>query len=191
MDWSISDEAMNLYANNFADRGGAVDVKTAGECTRRFCEPVGEERLRVGSEESRSNPRRVGKALRDQSGTQIVISAGFAAGHNRRVRTQFNPAFLKRLWLLMSLRFDSKGINKTFGSFVALKSIDLTIEAGELVCFLGPSGCGKTTLLRIIAGLEQQTQRPHSAKRASMYRTRRRRRAITASCFSRTRYFRI
>ncbi|MGH6608746.1 MAG: putative 2-aminoethylphosphonate ABC transporter ATP-binding protein, partial [Burkholderiaceae bacterium] len=25
------------------------------------------------------------------------------------------------------------------------------------VCFLGPSGCGKTTLLRIIAGLEQQT----------------------------------
>ncbi len=50
-----------------------------------------------------------------------------------------------------------EGINKTFGNFVALKSIDLTIEAGELVCFLGPSGCGKTTLLRIIAGLEQQT----------------------------------
>ncbi len=50
-----------------------------------------------------------------------------------------------------------EGINKTFGSFVALKSIDLTIEPGELVCFLGPSGCGKTTLLRIIAGLEQQT----------------------------------
>src|SRR4030095_598429 len=49
------------------------------------------------------------------------------------------------------------GVNKTFGSFVALRSIDLTIGAGELVCFLGPSGCGKTTLLRIIAGLEQQT----------------------------------
>ena len=50
-----------------------------------------------------------------------------------------------------------EGVNKTFGTFVALKSIDLTIEPGELVCFLGPSGCGKTTLLRIIAGLEQQT----------------------------------
>jgi len=48
-------------------------------------------------------------------------------------------------------------INKTFGSFVALKSIDLAINPGELVCFLGPSGCGKTTLLRVIAGLEQQT----------------------------------
>ena len=51
-----------------------------------------------------------------------------------------------------------EGIHKAFGSFVALKSIDLTIAAGELVCFLGPSGCGKTTLLRIIAGLEAQTR---------------------------------
>jgi iron(III) transport system ATP-binding protein len=48
-------------------------------------------------------------------------------------------------------------IHKAFGAFVALRSIDLTVEAGELVCFLGPSGCGKTTLLRIIAGLETQT----------------------------------
>ncbi|HYM48591.1 MAG TPA: putative 2-aminoethylphosphonate ABC transporter ATP-binding protein [Burkholderiaceae bacterium] len=51
-----------------------------------------------------------------------------------------------------------EGVHKAFGAFVALKSIDLTIESGELVCFLGPSGCGKTTLLRIIAGLEQQTR---------------------------------
>jgi iron(III) transport system ATP-binding protein len=50
-----------------------------------------------------------------------------------------------------------EAVHKAFGSFVALKSIDLAIHPGELVCFLGPSGCGKTTLLRIIAGLEQQT----------------------------------
>ena len=49
------------------------------------------------------------------------------------------------------------GIRKDFGSFTALKSIDLDIARGELVCFLGPSGCGKTTLLRVIAGLEVQT----------------------------------
>ena len=48
-------------------------------------------------------------------------------------------------------------IHKRFGSFVALRSVDLAIASGELVCFLGPSGCGKTTLLRIIAGLERQT----------------------------------
>ena len=49
------------------------------------------------------------------------------------------------------------GIRKDFGSFNALKSVDLDIAQGEFVCFLGPSGCGKTTLLRIIAGLEAQT----------------------------------
>lgn len=51
-----------------------------------------------------------------------------------------------------------EGIRKAFGGFVALQSVDLSIQAGELVCFVGPSGCGKTTLLRIIAGLESQTR---------------------------------
>ena len=49
------------------------------------------------------------------------------------------------------------GIRKEFGSFTALRDVDLDIAQGEFVCFLGPSGCGKTTLLRIIAGLEMQT----------------------------------
>jgi NitT/TauT family transport system ATP-binding protein len=39
----------------------------------------------------------------------------------------------------------------------ALAGIDLDIGSGEFFCIVGPSGCGKTTLLRILAGLEQQT----------------------------------
>jgi multiple sugar transport system ATP-binding protein len=46
---------------------------------------------------------------------------------------------------------------KEFGGHQALKRVSLTVNDGELVALLGPSGCGKTTLLRIIAGLETQT----------------------------------
>ena len=49
------------------------------------------------------------------------------------------------------------GVRKDFGSFTALRDINLEVAQGEFVCFLGPSGCGKTTLLRIIAGLEVQS----------------------------------
>lgn len=42
--------------------------------------------------------------------------------------------------------------------YEALKSIDLEINEGELVCLLGPSGCGKTTILNLIAGLLDPTE---------------------------------
>ena len=51
-----------------------------------------------------------------------------------------------------------EGVTKDFGSFRALRNVDLEIRRGEFVCFLGPSGCGKTTLLRAIAGLDPQTE---------------------------------
>lgn len=52
-----------------------------------------------------------------------------------------------------------RGVTKIFDGTTApaIDGISLTVPAGEFVCLLGPSGCGKTTLLRIIAGLLEQT----------------------------------
>ncbi|MGD8442643.1 MAG: ATP-binding cassette domain-containing protein [Desulfobacterales bacterium] len=49
-----------------------------------------------------------------------------------------------------------RNITKMFGQFTALSDISVGIKQGEFVSVLGPSGCGKTTLLRVIAGLEEQ-----------------------------------
>src|SRR5947209_18722965 len=53
---------------------------------------------------------------------------------------------------------ETKQIKKVFADHTnAVDSVDLITREGEFLVLLGPSGCGKTTLLRMIAGLEQQT----------------------------------
>ena len=52
------------------------------------------------------------------------------------------------------MNMELMNLGKSFGSLVAVDSVSLDIEAGELLTLLGPSGCGKTTILRMIAGLE-------------------------------------
>ena len=49
------------------------------------------------------------------------------------------------------------GIRKTYGSIVAVDSVDLTVAAGDVFGLLGPNGAGKTTLLRMLLGLIRPT----------------------------------
>jgi phosphate transport system ATP-binding protein len=44
--------------------------------------------------------------------------------------------------------FDVKDLAAFYGSFRAVRDVNLTIRRHEITAFIGPSGCGKTTVLR-------------------------------------------
>lgn len=46
-------------------------------------------------------------------------------------------------------KIEAKNVDFYYGSFHALKGINMNIEENEVVAFIGPSGCGKSTFLRL------------------------------------------
>jgi spermidine/putrescine transport system ATP-binding protein len=53
----------------------------------------------------------------------------------------------------VGLSVELRNVSVKYGDFLALKNINLYVEAGEGLVILGPSGSGKSTLLRAVAGL--------------------------------------
>ncbi|HLO02848.1 MAG TPA: ABC transporter ATP-binding protein [Symbiobacteriaceae bacterium] len=74
-----------------------------------------------------------------------------------------------------------EGLQKQYGTFQAVKGIDLHIEAGAIFGLIGPNGAGKTTTMKMIATLLRPTagkivmgeidvtRRPEEARRRMGY----------------------
>jgi len=51
----------------------------------------------------------------------------------------------------------AEGLTKRYGETLALDSLDLSIEPGEVYGYLGPNGAGKTTTIRCLLGIHRPT----------------------------------
>jgi amine acid ABC transporter, permease protein, 3-TM region, His/Glu/Gln/Arg/opine family len=65
-----------------------------------------------------------------------------AEGEARKAKAQLRPVL------------KVEDVNKYYGSHHALKHVNLSVKAGDVVSIIGPSGSGKTSLIRTLNGLE-------------------------------------
>jgi ABC-type branched-subunit amino acid transport system ATPase component len=76
-----------------------------------------------------------------------------------------------------------KGLSKNYGGVTALRSVDVSVQAGEVHGIIGPNGAGKSTLVDIVSGFTPRSEgtievdgraigsRPHRLARAGIVRT--------------------
>jgi branched-chain amino acid transport system ATP-binding protein len=84
----------------------------------------------------------------------------------------------------MSVLLEARELGRAFGPLWALRNVDLSVRAGELLGLIGPNGAGKSTLYNLIAGVLAPTsgeilfdgrrisgRAPHQVARAGIART--------------------
>ena len=51
-----------------------------------------------------------------------------------------------------------ENVTKSYGEYIAVEDLTLSVEPGKFITLLGPSGCGKSTTLRMLGGFETPTK---------------------------------
>jgi ABC-2 type transport system ATP-binding protein len=52
-----------------------------------------------------------------------------------------------------NMSIEARNLSKKYGDQLAVKSLDFTVETGQIVGFLGPNGAGKSTTIKMLVGL--------------------------------------
>ncbi|GLW47934.1 ABC transporter ATP-binding protein [Streptomyces sp. NBRC 14336] len=78
---------------------------------------------------------------------------------------------------------EARGVTMRFGGLTAVRSVDFTVNSGEIVGLIGPNGAGKTTFFNCLTGLYVPTEgtvsykgtvlppKPHLVTKAGIART--------------------
>jgi rhamnose transport system ATP-binding protein len=97
---------------------------------------------------------RAEQSARDRLGTRHVGEVASPTASERRgagasLKTDIASGGIPLLEL--------RGVTKAFGPTLALREINLKLEAGRFHALLGENGAGKSTLIKILAGIHRQT----------------------------------
>ena len=85
---------------------------------------------------------------------------------HRGVVHRTRPGCSRRYGIPQMTALACGGVRKTYGAFVALDDVAMTVDPGEILGLAGPNGAGKTTLFDVLSG-RVRPDHGHASRSAS------------------------